>query len=42
MKKNLSAFLFLSLLEDSGYMARVAFVVDKPTQIGRASCRERV
>ncbi len=23
-------FLFLSLLEDSGYMARVAFVMDKP------------
>ncbi len=23
-------FLFLSILEDSGYMARVAFVMDKP------------
>ena len=23
-------FMFLSLLEDSGYMARVAFIMDKP------------
>ena len=23
-------FFFLSILEDSGYMARVAFVMDKP------------
>lgn len=26
-------FLFLSLLEDSGYMARVAFIMDKPLRI---------
>lgn len=29
-------FFFLSLLEDSGYVARVAFVMDKLLQIGRA------
>lgn len=36
-------FFFLSILEDSGYMARVAFVMDKPLRRlafrDAASCR---
>ena len=40
----LSLFVCITILEDSGYMARVAFIMDKlmRKKIGRASCRERV
>lgn len=31
-------FFFLSILEDTGYMARVAFVMDKPLR--KSGCRE--